>query len=124
MKGETMKRMLMTFAAMALLWSSMLVAHDKRLHKGNALTGEVVSVSADGFQLKTKTDTVKVKFSTKTKFEHDKKAVDKTHLKAGDRAGVIGNKLPTGEVMANEVLLGLPAPNPGGEKPATSAKEQ
>lgn len=97
-------------AAVALLASSTLVAHDQRLHKGNALTGEIVSVSADGLQLKTKTDTVKVKFSSRTKFEHDKKPVDNSHVKAGDRAGVIGSKLPTGEVMANEVLLGLPAP--------------
>jgi hypothetical protein len=44
---------------------------------------------------------VKVKFSSKTKFEHNKKAVDKSHVKVGDRAGVVGNKLPTGEWMAN-----------------------
>ena len=119
-----MKIMLTTLAAKMLLAVSTLVAHDERLHKGNALTGEIVSVSADGFQLKTKTDTVTVKFSSKTKFEHDKKTVDKTHVKTGDRAGVIGNKLPTGEVMANEVLLGLPAPGPGGTKPAAPAKEQ
>ena len=68
-----MKRMLITLAAVALLASSTLFAHDERLHKGNALTGEIVAVQANGFQLKTKTDTVKVKFSSKTKFEHDKK---------------------------------------------------
>ena len=78
-----------------------------------------MSVSADGFQLKTKTDTIKVKFSSKTKFEHDKNAVDKTHVKSEDRVGVIGNKLPTGEVMANEVLVGLPAPSGSTKTPAT-----
>lgn len=113
-----------TLAAVVLLASSALVAHDDRLHKGNALTGEIVSVNADGLQLKTKTDTVKVKFSSKTKFEHDKKQVDKTHVKAGDRAGVIGSKLPSGEVMANEVLLGLPAPNPAAAATGSSAKEK
>ena len=118
-----MKQMLITLAAVALLACSTLLAHDERLHKGNALTGEIVSVAADGFQVKTKTDTVKVKFSSKTKFEHDKKSVDKTHVKAGDRAGVIGNKLPTGEVMANEVLLGLPAPNPAAAKTGSPAKQ-
>jgi len=118
-----MKRMLITLAAVALLASSTLFAHDERLHKGNALTGEIVAVQANGFQLKTKTDTVKVKFSSKTKFEHDKKSVDKTHVKPGDRAGVIGNKLPTGEVMANEVLLGLPAPNPAAAKTGSPAKQ-
>lgn len=56
-------------------------------------------------ELKTRTDRVEVKFSSKTEFEHDKKAVDKSHVKVGDRAGVVGNKLPTGEWMANAVIL-------------------
>ncbi|MBM3815162.1 MAG: hypothetical protein FJW20_26400 [Acidimicrobiia bacterium] len=109
-----MKRMLFTgFASLALLASSlMLWGHDERLHGANAVTGQIVSASQDGMELKTRTETVKVKFSSKTKFEHDKKAVDQSHVKVGDRAGVVGNKLPTGEWMANEVLLGLPAPNP------------
>jgi hypothetical protein len=108
-----MNRMLMTaVATLALLVSStMLWGHDERLHGANAVTGQVVSANADGMELKTRTDTVKVKFSSKTKFEHDKKAVDKSHVKVGDRAGVVGNKLPTGEWMANEVILGLPAPS-------------
>ncbi len=100
---------------LALLASStMLWGHDERLHGANALTGEVVAANADGMSLKTRTDTVKVKFSSKTKFEYDKKAVDKSHVKVGDRAGIVGNKLPSGEWMANEVLLGLPAPAPKG----------
>ncbi len=109
-----MNRMLMTaVATLALLVSSTtLRGHDARLHGTNAVTGQVVSANAEGMELKTKTDTVKVKFSSKTKFEHEKKAVDKSHVKVGDRAGVVGNKMPTGEWMANEVILGLPAPNP------------
>jgi hypothetical protein len=105
-----MFRLLMTCFAAATLLVSLSFAHDERLHKANALTGEIVSVTADGLQLKTKTDTVTVKFSSKTKFELDTKAVDKSQVRQGDRAGVIGNKLPTGAVMANEVILGLPAP--------------
>ena len=108
-----------TMLALGLLvFSSMTFAHDERLHKGNAVTGEIVAVTLDGLQLKTKSDTVKVKFSSKTKFELDKKAVDKSSVRRGDRAGVVGSKLPTGEVMANEVILGLPAPNPATSKPA------
>lgn len=115
MKGEnSMNRTLMTaVATLALLVSStMLWGHDERLHGANALTGQITAVSADGMDLKVRDNTVKVKFSSKTKFEHDKKAVDQSHVKVGDRAGVVGNKLPTGEWMANEVILGLPAPNP------------
>jgi len=109
-----MNRMLMTtFAALALLVSTtMLGGHDERLHGANAVTGQITAVNADGMDLKVRDNTVKVKFSSKTKFEHDKKAVDQSHVKVGDRAGVVGNKLPTGEWMANEVILGLPAPNP------------
>ena len=113
-----MKRTVMTtLTTLALLaFSSVTFAHDERLHKGNAVTGEIVAVTADGLQLKTKTDTVKVKFSSKTKFELDKKTVDKSSVRQGDRAGVVGSKLPTGEVMANEVILRLPAPNPAKSK--------
>ena len=119
-----MNRLLISkLAAVALLaCSTILVAHDERLHKGNALTGEIVSVSADGLQLKTKTDTVTVKFSSKTKFEHDKKAADKSHVRTGDRVGVIGSKLPSGEVMANEVILGLPAPRAAAESKGGDTK--
>lgn len=93
-------------------------AHDERLHGKNALTGEIVSTTPDGLKLKTKTDTVTVKFSSKTKFEHAEKQVDKSQVRSGDRVGVIGPKLPTGEVMAHEVILGLPAP-----KAPTEAKK-
>ncbi len=73
-----MKRILFTaFASMALLLSSMILwGHDERLHGPNAVTGQIVSASPDGMELKTRTETVKVKFSSKTKFEHEKKAVD------------------------------------------------
>jgi hypothetical protein len=30
--------------------------------------------------------------------------------------GVIGSKLPSGELMANEVILGVPAPKPAAAK--------
>ncbi len=117
-----MKRMLMTAALALLACSTVLWGHDDRLHGANAVTGQIVAANADGMELKTRTDTVKVKFSTKTKFEHDKKAVDKSHVKVGDRAGVVGNKLPTGEWMANEVILGLPAPNPAGSAKSATKK--
>jgi hypothetical protein len=120
-----MNRMLMSaFGTLALLTCSMMLwGHDERLHGGNAVTGQVVSASADGMELKTRTDTVKVKFSSKTKFEHDKKAVDKSHVKVGDRAGIVGNKLPTGEWMANQVILGLPAPSAAGSTEPATKKE-
>lgn len=116
-------RMIVTVFAALLASNSNVSAHDDRLHGPNALTGNIVAASADGFSLKTKTDTVKVKYSSKTKFELDKKAVDKSLVHVGDRTGVIGSKLPSGEWMANEVILGLPAPKPAADAPKTAEKK-
>ena len=105
-----MNRLTMTtLLVLGLLAPASVWAHDPRLHKANAVTGEITSVGGDSFELKTKTDTIKVAFSSKTKFEHGKETVDKSHLAKGDRVGVIGTKLPTGELVAKEVLLGLAA---------------
>lgn len=93
--------------ALGLLAAASAWAHDPKLRKPNAVTGQVTSVAADSFQLKTKTATIKVTFSSKTKFEHGKETVDKNHLVKGDSVGVIGTKLPTGELVAKEVLLGV-----------------
>jgi hypothetical protein len=101
----------MILGVVALLTTFTLAnAHDERLHGKNALTGEIVSSTTDSFQLKTKTETVTVKYSSRTKFELNKKEVDKSQVRIGDRVGVIGPKLPTGELMASQVILGLPAP--------------
>jgi hypothetical protein len=95
-------------AAALLLGSTQLFAHDDKIHK--ATIGEVAAATADGLDLKTKTGIVKVKYSSKTKFELKEKPADKAGVKIGEFVGVIGTKLPTGEIMANEVLLGVPAP--------------
>lgn len=87
-----------------------LYAHDASLHKGKATTGEVLSVAADRIEVKTATGTVKVSFTEKTKFEHGKSVVDKTHLEAGDTISVFGTKLPSGELVAKEILLGVSKP--------------
>lgn len=95
----------LTLATAILLGLIVLSAHDDKLHK--ATIGEVAAVTADGFALKTKTGAVRVKYSSRTKFELKGKPVDKSAVKVGELAGVIGSKLPTGELMANEVLLGM-----------------
>ena len=92
--------------ALALL-APIAAAHDPRLHQANAVTGQIVTVAAGSFDLKTKTETWKVTFSAATQFEHAKAKVDKTHLKKGDTVGVIGTKLPNGELVAKQVILGV-----------------
>ena len=91
----------------ALLAPAVTRAHDPKLHKGNLISGEIVSVAGDSFELKTKTGNLKVSFNSKTKFEHGSAAADPSHLKNGEPAGVIGTKLPTGELVAKEVVLGV-----------------
>lgn len=88
--------------AAAGLW-----AHDARLHQANAVTGDVVAMGADSFDLKTAKGTVKVTLNAKTKFEDAGKAADRSRLGKGARIGVIGTKLPSGELVAKEVLLNV-----------------
>lgn len=78
-------------------------------HEGHdAIVGEIISISANGFQLKTEKETLNIKFSDKTVFEKDKKTVHKTHLVKGDRVAVTGSKQLSGDTMATHVRLGLP----------------
>jgi hypothetical protein len=106
------------FLAAILLAATSVVAHEERLHGANAFIGEVASVEANGFQLKTKNGMVKVNYSSKTKFEAGKKAADKAEVKAGLKIGVAGTKLPSGEVMANLVLIGyVPEADSAHDKP-------
>lgn len=87
-----------------------LNAHDASLHKGKATTGEIVTVATDRLELKTPAGMVKVSFTEKTKFEHGKVVVDKTHLKTGDTISVVGTKLPSGELVAKDILVGVSQP--------------
>jgi hypothetical protein len=89
-----------------------------RAHEGHGLTiGEVVAVAADSLQLKTAKQTLTIRLTATTKFEKNKKPVERTLLLKGDRVGVATTKSKSGELTATRVVLGLPAP-----KPATPAK--
>jgi hypothetical protein len=110
------RRFVLGLSAMALLLGSIPVsAHDDKIHK--ATVGEVAAATDSGLDLKTKDGIVRVKYSSNTTFELNEKAANKSGVKVGGRVGVIGSKLPSGELMAQEVLLGVPAPT------ATPAKK-
>lgn len=100
----------MKHLAKALAFTALLaLSISATAHEGHdAIVGEVVSIFADGFQLKTEKETLTIKFSDKTVFEKDKRPVDKTHLKKGDRVAVTGSKQMSGDTMATHVRLGLP----------------
>jgi hypothetical protein len=102
-----MKRYLFsTILAIALLAPSLAVAHDASLHKGKATVGEVVSIAAGKMELKTATGPVTVTLNEKTKYEHGDQTVDVSHVAKGQKVSVFGTKLPTGELVAREILIG------------------
>jgi hypothetical protein len=100
-----------------LLFCALLLGHDPTLHRTKTMTGQIVIVSENGLELKTRTGAVKVILSAKTKFSEKKKPVDKDRLRAGEWAGVVGNEQHNGEFLATEVILGLPAPPSNTKKP-------
>ena len=85
---------------------SMLTAHDAAEHKGTPTQGQIASVAADSFQVKTATGTVKVSFNQDTKLEHGDDVVDKAHFTTGAKISVFGTKLASGEIVAKEILMG------------------
>ena len=89
-----------------LLLTLAAFAHDPKLHKGKAISGEIVSIATDGFAMKTATGNLAVKFDGKTKFEHGNDKATSQHLKKGERVSVIGTRLATGELVAREVMIG------------------
>jgi hypothetical protein len=123
-----MKRITATIAAFLwLIVPAAVLAHDPKLHKGKPVDGEVTSIKGDRFELKTANGTVPVTFSSKTKFEHGNATVDKTHLTTGQKVKVFGTKLPSGDLVAKEVLLGVSETTDQkkiekGKKPATEHK--
>ena len=112
-----MKQMIAALFAVSLMVPGLALAHDASKHKGKPVQGEVVSVSKDRIDLKTATGTVPVTFSSKTKFEHGNAAVDSTHVTKGAQVSVFGTKLPSGEMVAREVLIG------GSDAPSQKGKD-
>ena len=98
--------LLATLITAALVAPQIVRAHDGEDHKGKETEGQVISIGGDRFELKTAKETLQVTFSSKTKFQHDRETVDKTHLTAGEHVTVIGTKLPSGEMVAKEVMIG------------------
>jgi hypothetical protein len=71
----------------------------------------VVSRADNGLRLQTATGTTTVTFQDKTTFERGDTKASPQEIQKGDQLTVFGTKLPSGELVAREVLL-----------PTTSAK--
>jgi len=102
---------------------SSVEAHDASLHKGKPTTGEVVSIAEQDLKLKTATGTTTVTLKDETKFERGDQTVTREELKPGQQIRVFGTKLPTGELMAREVLLPAKSSTPSHASHADQHKE-
>lgn len=106
-----------SFAALSLIvlstWTAgPAFAHDKSLHKGKAVEGEVISVSGDSFQLKTEQGTSTVHLGDKTVIERGDSPADRAAIAPGEHVSVFGNKTEGG-VFAKEIVIGSGHPHAG-----------
>jgi hypothetical protein len=101
---------------------SSVEAHDARLHKGKPTTGKVISIDEEALKLKTATGTTTVTLGEETKYEQGDKTVTREELKPGQQIRIFGTKLPTGELVAREVLL--PATDSPTAFPASPTSQQ
>ena len=101
----TIKRVLTALLFTAVLISSGY-AHDPSQHKGKPVSGKIAAVGNDGFDLLVGSQTIKVSLTSKTKIEHGKQVVSRDHLQKGSTVSVFGTKLPSGEMVAREVVIG------------------
>lgn len=100
----TIKRSFLTAVLLfGLIGVGVLSAHDAQ---GPATKGQIVSVAGDTFVMKTDKGNMTVTLNKDTKIKHGDKAVDKTHLMKGEKVTVYGTKLPSGEFVAKEVMMG------------------
>lgn len=116
------KTLIMMLTAVALA-TGIAFAHDASKHKGKPVQGEVIASSADRFEVKTESGVVPVTFSSKTKFEHGNATVDNTHVTKVTQVSIFGTKLPSGDMVAREVLIGTGAAKgqPVAQKESTSS---
>ena len=106
------------FLFLALLIPSIARAHDPSKHKGKGTKGEIVSIAKDRIELKTSAGAKTVTITDKTTFERGSEKISEADLKKGDQVTIIGTKLATGELVAREVLLGVPDHHDGHEHKA------
>src|SRR5262245_31883820 len=97
-------------ALTAMLTGSAAYAHDASLHKGKPTVGTVESRSENSITLKTATGETTVTFQDKTKFERGDAQASPQEIQPGDRLTIFGTKLPSGELVAREVLLPTASP--------------
>lgn len=83
-----------------------VLAHEGNMHKTKATEGEVTSIAGDLLTVRGSTGTVTpVTLTAQTKVERGDAAAGRSDLKPGEHVSVFGTKLPTGELVAQEIDL-------------------
>src|SRR5262245_52416844 len=98
-------KLFIALAVIGVLSLSTAYAHDASLHKGKPTAGKASSLSDSGLTLQTASGPIAVTFQDKTKFERGDIQVSRQEIQQGDQLTVFGTKLPSGELVAREVLL-------------------
>jgi hypothetical protein len=101
---------LVAFCVLVFAAAGPASAHDKSLHKGKPIEGEVLSVSPGSLELKTADGKRTVTLTDKTKIERGETHVEKTAIKPGEHVSVFGNKTEGG-IFAKEVVIGTGHPH-------------
>src|SRR5262245_9059974 len=98
-------RILLALVLIGFLGASSASAHDVSLHKGKPTVGKVTSLADNGVKLQTDKGPVTVTWQEKTVFERGDAQAPPQEIHQGDRLTVFGTKLPSGDLVAREVLL-------------------
>jgi len=98
-------KIFLTLVLTGVLGVASVHAHDASLHKGKPTVGKVTSLAENGVSLETAHGTTAVTFQDKTKFERGDAQASAQEIQTGDQLTIFGTKLPSGELVAREVLL-------------------
>jgi hypothetical protein len=102
-----MRNILVTALILASLLPASARAHDASLHKGKPTYGDVVAIEQGRLTLRTENGTHPVTLNADTKIEKGgTSAHEKAELGVGQHVAVFGTKLPGGEIVAKEVVVG------------------
>ena len=91
--------------AIMVLVPIVALGHETRLHRGKPTEGEVASVQGDHLSLKTAAGSVPVTLTDGTKVERESQQATRADLAPGTHVAVFGTKLPTGELVAREIVI-------------------
>lgn len=81
------------------------LAHEASLHRGKPTEGEVIAVLGDHMTLRARTGPIDVTLMEDTKLEEEGKDATRADLTPGTQVAVFGTKLPTGELVAHDIVL-------------------